>query len=159
MLKKILIAIGDLPGSDSIVSSGLALAEKLGAKVVLLHVIPPFQSSFDAISTPSIGGTYPMMSDLVIEQYQQELKAREQSGIDRLQVYAKEADRLGIEAEILQNIGDAGRKICETAKDCAADLIAIGRHQRSILSEIFLGSTSNYVLHHATCSVMVIPQT
>jgi nucleotide-binding universal stress UspA family protein len=158
MLKKILIAIGDAPGSESIVAAGLALAEKLGAKVSLLHVILPFQNSFEAMSTPSIGGTYPMMNDLVIEQYYQELKAREQSGMEQLQFYAKEAKKHGIEVEIFQNIGDVGRKICETAKDCSADLIAIGRHQRSLLSEVLLGSTSNYVLHHALCSVMLIPQ-
>jgi nucleotide-binding universal stress UspA family protein len=55
-------------------------------------------------------------------------------------------------------MGDAGRTICETAKNYSADLIVIGRNQRSVLSEIFLGSTSNYVLHHAPCSVMVIQQ-
>jgi nucleotide-binding universal stress UspA family protein len=68
------------------------------------------------------------------------------------------ANALNIKVEIFQSLGDAGRTICETAKNYAADLIVMGRNQKSMLSEIFLGSTSNYVLHHAPCSVMVIQQ-
>lgn len=79
-------------------------------------------------------------------------------GIERLESYATETRARNITAEIFQNMGDAGRMICETAKNYSADLIVIGRNQRSVLSEIFLGSTSNYVLHHAPCSVMVIQQ-
>jgi nucleotide-binding universal stress UspA family protein len=158
MLQKILIAIGDSLESESIFKAGLTLAEKFGAEVSLLHVLPPFQNSFEPIANPGIGGNYMMMNDSIVEQYHQELKAHEQLGIERLQLYAKTASDIGIEAEIFQNIGDAGRKICETAKDCVADLIVMGRHQKSMLNEIFLGSTSNYVLHHARCSVMVIQQ-
>jgi nucleotide-binding universal stress UspA family protein len=32
----------------------------------------------------------------------------------------------------------------------------MGRNQRSLLNEILLGSTSNYVVHHAPCSVIVL---
>ena len=78
--------------------------------------------------------------------------------MERLESYARQARSRNIKVEIVQNIGDAGRTICETAKNYAADLIVMGRNQKSMLSEIFLGSTSNYVLHHAPCSVLVIQQ-
>jgi nucleotide-binding universal stress UspA family protein len=76
--------------------------------------------------------------------------------MERLQSDAQQANNRNIKAEILQNWGDSAPLICEAAQNWSADLIVMGRNQQSILSEIFLGSTSNYVLHHAHCSVMVI---
>jgi nucleotide-binding universal stress UspA family protein len=61
-----------------------------------------------------------------------------------------------MQVEISQNLGNSGSMICEVAKSWSADAIVMGRNQKSMLSEIFFGSTSNYVLHHAPCSVMVI---
>jgi nucleotide-binding universal stress UspA family protein len=158
VLQKILIATGDSPESAEIFQSGLTLAEKYGAQISILHVLNLFQSGFDTVSNPFMGGTYPMMNDLVIQEYQKELQDRAKQGIEQLESYATEARARNITAEIFQNMGDPGRTICETAKNYSADLIVIGRNQRSVLSEIFLGSTSNYVLHHAPCSVMVIQQ-
>ena len=156
MLQKILIATGDSPESAEIFQSGLTLAEKYGAQISILHVLNLFQNSFETVGNPLMGGTYPMMNDLAIQQYQTELQDREQRGMERLESYARQATDRNIKAEIFQNMGDAGRTICETAKNYSADLIVMGRNQKSMLSEIFLGSTSNYVLHHASCSVMVI---
>ncbi|MCY7366658.1 MAG: universal stress protein [Chamaesiphon sp.] len=71
--------------------------------------------------------------------------------------YANEPERLPIiQAEILQSFGDTGPTICTVAKTWGADLIIMGRNQKSVLTEIFLGSTSNDVLHHAHCSVLII---
>jgi nucleotide-binding universal stress UspA family protein len=158
VLQKILIATGDSIESAEVFKSGLTLAEKYGAQISILHVLNLFQNGFETLGTPLMGGSYPMMNDLAIEQYQKELQDREQQGMERLESYAREARAINIKAEIFQNLGDAGRTICETAKNYAADVIVMGRNQKSMLSEIFLGSTSNYVLHHAPCSVMVIRQ-
>ena len=158
MLQKILIATGDSPESAEVFKSGLTLAEKYGAQISILHVLNLFQNGFEVVGTPFIGGTYPMMSDLAILQYQKELQDREQQGMERLEAYVREARARNIKADIYQKLGDAGRTICETAKNYAADVIVMGRNQKSMLSEIFFGSTSNYVLHHAPCSVLVIQQ-
>lgn len=156
MLQKILIAVGDSLESAELLETGLTLAEKFGAEIVILHVLNLVQNSFEPIANPFVGGVYSITSDLAIAAYQQEFRECEQRGIERLQSYAIQAQDRHLKAETFQQIGDAGRTICEIAKQYAADLIVMGRHQKSILSEVFLGSTSNYVLHHAPCSVMVI---
>ena len=46
--------------------------------------------------------------------------------------------------------------ICNAAISWQADLIIMGRRGRTGLSELFLGSVSNYVLHHAPCAVLVV---
>ena len=153
MFDKILIAIGNSAESQIVLGSGFTLAEKLGAKVLLLHVINSLTStSF----SPLVGGMFPIVNDVAIEQYTKEWKESERQGIEQLQTYAKQAKERGIDVEISQNLGDAGRMICEVAKSWSADTIVMGRNQKSMLSEIWLGSTSNYVLHHAPCSTLVI---
>ena len=153
MFEKILIAIGNSAESQIILGSGLTLAEKLGAKVLLLHVLGPLTAtSF----SPLVGGMFPIVNDVAIEQYAREWKESERLGLEHLQTYAKQAKERGIDVEISQNLGDAGRMICEVAKSWSADTIVMGRNQKSMLSEIWLGSTSNYVLHHAHCSTLVI---
>ncbi|MEY3330640.1 MAG: hypothetical protein RLZZ115_3525 [Cyanobacteriota bacterium] len=43
-------------------------------------------------------------------------------------------------------------------KKWGADLVIVGRRNRSELAELFLGSVSNYVVHHVKCSVLVVQQ-
>ena len=153
MFKKILLAIGDSSESQAILAAGLTFAEKLGAEILILHVINPLSPTG---FSPLVGGMFPIVNDIALEQYAKEWKEYEQRGIERLRTYAAQAKDSGIKVEVLQNYGDSGSMICETAKNWSADSIVMGRNQKSMLSEIFLGSTSNYVLHHAPCSVMVI---
>jgi nucleotide-binding universal stress UspA family protein len=156
MLQKILLAIGDSPDSAQILESGFTLAEKLGAEILILHVLDPLvPHNLSAAESPLVGGVLPMIDDRVIEQYVTAWNEYEQQGIDRLQSYAAQAKARGIKAETLQNYGDSGPLICEAAKNWSADAILMGRNQRSLLNETLLGSTSNYVVHHASCSVIV----
>jgi nucleotide-binding universal stress UspA family protein len=73
-----------------------------------------------------------------------------------LKRYVEEARSHGVLAESDYQIGDAGHLLCDVAKDWGADLIVVGRRGRTGLAEAFLGSVSNYVVHHAPCSVLVI---
>jgi nucleotide-binding universal stress UspA family protein len=157
MLQKILLAIGDSPDSAQILESGLTLAEKLGAEILILHVLDPLvPHGLSAVGSPLVGGVLPMIDDRVIEQYVAAWNKHERKGIDHLKTYAAQAKARGIKAETLQNYGDSGPLICEAAKNWSADAILMGRNQKSLLNEILLGSTSNYVVHHAHCSVMII---
>ena len=157
MLQKILLAIGDSPDSAQILESGLTLAEKLGAEILILHVLDPLvPHGLSAAESPLVGGVLPIIDDRVIEQFIAVWNEHEQKGIDRLQTYAAQAKARGVKADTLQNYGDSGPLICEAAKNWAADTILMGRNQKSLLNEIFLGSTSNYVVHHASCSVLVV---
>ncbi len=153
MFKKILIALSDSPESQEILTAGLTLAGKFDAEVLLLHVINPMSPTG---FSPLVGGMFPIVNDVAIEQYAKEWHEYEQRGSDQLQTYATQAKDRGIKVEVSQNFGNSGSMICEVAKNWSADAIVMGRNQKSMLSEMFLGSTSNYVLHHAPCSVMVI---
>jgi nucleotide-binding universal stress UspA family protein len=158
MFQRILIATGDSPASATVLEAGLTLAEKLGACIMLLHVMNLLTGSFETLANPLIGGTYALMDNFTSQQQQETWHNEENLGLERLQTYAAQAKARQIEAEISQNLGEPGAMICETAKNWSADLIVVGRNQKSALSELFLGSTSNYVLHHAPCAVIAIRQ-
>jgi nucleotide-binding universal stress UspA family protein len=157
MLQKILIAIGDSPDSEKILAAGFTLAEKYKGQILLLHVLNPLTPhGFDTVSSPLVGGILPIIDDMAVRGYLEEWQKYEQKGMKRLQSFAQQASERGIKAEILQSFGDSGPAICDAAKNWSADSIIMGRNQKSTLNEFFLGSTSNYVLHNALCSVMVI---
>ncbi|GAB1541197.1 hypothetical protein NUACC21_38670 [Scytonema sp. NUACC21] len=77
-------------------------------------------------------------------------------GIEMLRSLVEEATVAGVSSEFTQKPGSPGSTICEFASDGRFDLIVIGRRGRSGLSELLLGSVSNYVLHHASCSVLTV---
>ncbi len=157
MFHKILLAVGDSAASAQILEQGLALARQLKAQVLLLHVLNPLEShGFDTLGGPLVGGILPILNDTAIDKYVEEWQNYEKQGAARLQSYAEQAATLGIQVETLQNFGDSAPAICTTARTWGADLVVLGRNQKSTWTEIFLGSTSNYVLHHAPCSVLTI---
>ena len=52
--------------------------------------------------------------------------------------------------------GNEGQKIVSYAQKGNFDLIIIGSRGRSTAKEIFLGSTSNYVLHKSSMPVIIV---
>jgi nucleotide-binding universal stress UspA family protein len=157
MLQKILITISNSKESEEILEAGLTLAEKYNAQVLLLHVLNPLTPhGFETVASPLVGGILPIIDDASIRQYLEEWKKYENQSMEKLQSYAQLANKQGVKNEVLQSFGDSGSMICDAAEKWSADLIVMGRNQKSVLNEFFLGSNSNYVLHKASCSVMVI---
>ncbi len=52
--------------------------------------------------------------------------------------------------------GEEGPKITKMAKGQSFDLIVIGSRGLGSLKEVFLGSTSNYVLHKSKVPVLIV---
>ena len=50
-----------------------------------------------------------------------------------------------------------GHAICHLAKKHGASLIVIGQRGLGTVSRAFLGSTSDFVLHHAHVTVLIVP--
>ncbi|MEZ5429060.1 MAG: universal stress protein [Pyrinomonadaceae bacterium] len=76
--------------------------------------------------------------------------------------FAAEAKKLirdnfnGMEPETEVRQGPPGRKIVEAAQEWGADLIVVGSHGRGFWGRMMVGSTSDAVMHHAPCSVLVV---
>jgi nucleotide-binding universal stress UspA family protein len=97
-----------------------------------------------------------VMQSQTLELYQRQWEAYERVGLEMLRSRAQVARDAGLAVEFTQNPGSPSRVICELAEMWKADLVVVGRRGRSGFSELLMGSVSNYVLHHAPCSVLII---
>lgn len=156
MYQKILVAIDNSTLSELVFTNALALAKPLQAKLMLLHVLSMEDKGYPEFpSIPSLH-YYPGLSDVPIETYRHQWDVYEQRELDHLKSFAEQAQKVGIETEITQISGAAGHQICELGQSWGADLICIGSRGRAGLRELLLGSISNFVMHHAPCSVLVM---
>ncbi len=119
------------------------LARALGAEVRLVHVAPP---------EPDFVG-YEVGPDTVRQRIAEEYRAARQ------QLHALEESLRGetprVSALMVQ--GDPVEKILASAREFAADLIALGSHGHGALYELLVGSVASGVLKSARCPVLVVP--
>lgn len=154
MINKILVAVERADARHNLVfDSALSLAKTTGASLMLLHVLAENEANYPILPTYAY---YPVLDDRDYEIYQNKLAEYKQLGLDFLQYLTEKATEAGIATEYTQLTGNPGRIICELANTWKADLILVGSRGLKGLKEMFLGSVSNYVTHHAPCSVLII---
>ena len=157
MYKKILVALDMSEMSEEVFAQALAVAQQSEASLLLLHVLSPEEDNSPLPIPPDLTDLYPAVgNDLTLEAWREQWEQFEQEGLEMLRSHTEEAASVGVKAELKQISGPPAKNICQLAQDWQADLIAIGRRGRSGFREIFLGSVSNYVLHHAPCSVLIV---
>ena len=158
MFNKILVAIDRSAASRKVFEAAMSLAKTTGASLMLLHVLSSEERDFP---TPTIysGLEYDPLDSTLIEAYEAKRQKFEQQGLEMLRGTAEEAIAAGVKTEFTQTEGNPGRTICDLAQTWTADLIVVGSRGRTGIKEMFLGSVSNYVTHHAPCSVLIVHQT
>ncbi len=157
MYQKILVALDISSMAKDIFAQALFLAKQNQSQLKLLHIISSEEDNSPLPVPPDLITFYPVVgNELTMETWQEQWEIYIASGLDLLQQYTQEAMEAGVKADYTQLQGSPGRIICKFAKEEQVDLIVIGRRGRTGLSEILLGSVSNYVLHHAPCCVLVV---
>lgn len=152
---KILVAIDDSELCKSVFAQALELAGANGASLMLLNCLRVEMIAEPIVSTSlDIVNAQMLNTDYQVQQIQMERQKQEMQAV--LQHYCQTATSFGVPTEFDFTIGEAGQSLCETAESWGADLIVMGRRGRKGLTEALLGSASNYVLHNAPCSVLVI---
>ncbi|KAH9626962.1 hypothetical protein KSS87_005731 [Heliosperma pusillum] len=61
-----------------------------------------------------------------------------------------------VKAETLVFRGDPKEMICQAAEQMHVDLLVVGSRGLGVLKRAFLGSVSDYCVHHAHCPVLVV---
>lgn len=97
-------------------------------------------------------GYNPLASDEDSERLAQELADEELA-----KALARRPAAAGVTATAVAREGRPG--VVLTEESAAAGLVVVGRHGHGVVSRVFLGSTTTYLLHHAHCPVMVVPDT
>ncbi len=149
--KKILVALDKSSLGQQVFEQGLSIAKQDRASLMLFHSLPVDNQTLTPYAS-LYNEELAEFSTLIREQMEKKTEEVRYWLAD----YAKMADEQGVRTEWDWKIGEPGRWIREVAKSWDADLIVIGRRGLHGLSEMFLGSVSNYVVHHVHCSVLVV---
>ena len=155
MFKHILVAIDQSTSSQRAFEAALGLAEDIGAQLTLVHALDVFDSA--SPERPHLSAdSYSMKLDkLLQENYERQWAEFVEHHDSWLKEQQAKAEAVGVAANCLQPYGRPGPSICKTARSSHADLIVVGSHGRKGFREMLLGSVSNYIMHHASCSVLV----
>lgn len=156
LFRKILVALDNSPSGRLIYEHALELATLHHSTLLLLHVLSYEDDGFENAPPSASGNFYTFIGEAGFEQY---LEARERArscAASRLDSLIDEARQAGVAAESVLETGSPERVIRRWAEEWGPDLIILGRRGHSGLSELFLGSVSNYVLHHVPCPVLVL---
>ena len=157
--KKIFAALDDSELGHRVFSQALELALSDRAQVMLFNCVTVSTLGETAVPIPvDLGMNVELMDQAhQAQRLRLERDVKQASGL--LKNYCDAAAKQGLQVEFdCKMDGDPGHSICESAENWGADSIVLGRRGRTGLAEAFLGSVSNYVVHHASCSVFVIQE-
>jgi universal stress protein A len=139
--QKVLIPLDFSDDSRRACEHGLDLARATGATVALLTVIEetfPYPELF-ALDNPN-------------EEFYRAMRER---ALHHMGAVADLAAGVPVEHIVVR--GRPRQEIVAVAADWGADLIVLARHGSGGLRNAFMGSTSEAVLRHAPCPVVVLP--
>jgi nucleotide-binding universal stress UspA family protein len=149
MFKRILVAFNDTPEAQQAFENALALAKQFQAE---LFVFGAAELPLPAIA-PIPPYSYPMWTPISAEVSE---LGREGRDTGQLQQRCTQANTEGVLASWEYRTGPVGQLICAYAQEIDADLVVLGRRGLRGVSEMLLGSVSNYVMHHSPCSVLIV---
>jgi nucleotide-binding universal stress UspA family protein len=134
-LKRVLVATDFSPPSEVALMYGRELARNFGASLHLLHVAdnPFLRASFE---DPAVVGS-----------------AHLQWLHDRLSAEDRDGLQARAAVEVSSSPADA---IVDYAKRFAIDLIVMGTHGRSAMSQLLVGSVAERVVRTAPCPVLTV---
>jgi nucleotide-binding universal stress UspA family protein len=148
---KILVALDRSEQSQVVFEQALEIAKHNQSNLLLFHCLPVQTGGMNPYGN-LYGQELVSFSQAIQDQIDREIAQTRQW----LNEYAYIATQEGITVEFDWKIGDPGGWVREIAKSWEADLVVIGRRGFRGLTELFLGSVSNHVIHHVSCSVLVV---
>jgi nucleotide-binding universal stress UspA family protein len=147
MYRKILFPTDGSPASTRAAKTAIGLAQACGARLVALHVIPPFMPTAygDAVLP------YPELYSP--EEYERITQKSAQRMLAKVQARA-EAANIGCETEIV-TASPVWKAIIAAARTKRCDAIVMASHGRHGLEGLVLGSEAHKVLTHGKTPVLV----
>ncbi|XP_066312261.1 universal stress protein A-like protein isoform X2 [Miscanthus floridulus] len=154
-LQKVMVAVDESECSRHALEWVLRnLAPTLAPPLLVLTVQPPFPLGY--VSAASFGaplGTVPPVAPELMKSMQEQQRQLTQALLDKARAICAEH---GVAVETIVEVGDAKEVICEAAEKKNVDLLVLGSHSRGPIQRLFLGSVSNYCVHHSKRPVLVV---
>lgn len=152
VIRTILIALDYEPSAQFVAETGYAIANGLGAKVVLLHVVADQVYYTNPEYSPVMGFTGFSSSSITEQVGVSQLKMASQ---DYLHITKHHLGDDDINTMVVE--GDTADSIIEAAVATDAGMIVMGSHSRRGLDKMLMGSVAEDVLKKATIPLVIIP--
>lgn len=144
MFERILVPLDGSALAEEALQPALALARTIDGEVILLHSILPVYTAM-----PVVASEY----DWIWPEYAREDSRREVRKY--LEGVKKRSECPGCHISTVVMEGDAASAIVDTAEEEEIDLIVVSTYGESGVGRAIFGSTTERVLHSATCPVLV----
>ena len=141
--RKILVPVDGSENSQRALAYAGYLAELSHAVIGILHVVN-LSAAISSVGQINTGGYIP---DMVLEDFQEAGQAVIDKALQQLPP--------AVSAQGFLENGAPPKVIAAFCSENAYDLIVMGSRGAGVIKELVMGSVSSYVLHHATCPVMV----
>lgn len=138
----IVCGVDDSHGARAALRVAAGLAGKLGARLVVAHVVQP------PVPAPGFGATAHQLPGIPVDLLL--------TGGEALVARILQEERLG-DATRRVGLGFPADKLADVADDEAAELIVVGSRGRGAFKATFLGSVSNDLIGVARCPVLIVP--
>lgn len=140
---KILLAIEDAKYAEAAVHALVRQIRPEGAEVCVFHVVAPL------VVIP-----YGYMGQVATLEAAQKERLRE--GKELAERTGEQLRAAGFHVRLLFGDGDPKTAILDKAQEWNADVIFMGSHGRRGIERFLIGSVSEAVLRHASCSVEIV---
>ena len=134
VMSKILVAVDGSVTSSSAAENAIDLAEKFGADLIALYIVPP---------------------NIKIREIFDLAKENGQRIVDEVK-YAESAKKLNVQTEVLWDVSSITKAIVEYAEENNVNLIVLGTRGISGIKQMLLGSTASGVVTYSHCPVIVV---
>ena len=148
MYKSIVVGTNGTEKDLAVVSHAAGLANITGAT---LHIAHGFKSVTSIAA--GIADSAPGAASIDFEALDEAIQAESENAFASARAIASE---VGVSVTEHSLGGEPADMLIELARSLSADLIVVGNHGMHTKKRFFQGSVANRVVHHATCSVLVV---
>ena len=142
-MERILVAIDFSEVTDEVISTAITLNKALQGQLRILHV------------DDSAPYSYAPMDDSEIEPVPQISVAPQEAG--KLERIRSRLSKEPFDADFRLMEGPAVDNILSAARQFGADIIVIGAHEHGKFYHLLFGDTTDSLIRHAACPIMVVP--
>lgn len=155
-LKRILVPTNLGDPSKAAIRYGVAFARQFGAKLYLLHVLPP--KDFDAVIEAErvVEALLPDVQPAPEPDPEDVVRNAARDDLGRLLTADEERET---QAEYLLRpsaAGGAGEAIVACARELDVELVVMGKHRLGFVEHLMAGSVTEKVMRHAPCPVLIV---
>ncbi|MGK7934093.1 MAG: universal stress protein [Microcystaceae cyanobacterium] len=153
--QRILVAVDYINSTPKVFQQALDIAKLGGGRLMVFHCL---QGEIPThVEHPIYLGPYAgIYSTEMLEMEEKLVQEAIQQFHLWMNQHIQQATEKDVMAETTYRYGNPGQQICALAREWKADIILVGRTGKVGLSELLLGSVSNYVVHHGPCAVLVV---